>query len=178
MFRTITLFSTSSVAAIAVALLAANTLVVHSCSADSRIVTVDVARILNESPDAASKKKELDTISQEAKKKAEAKLKDLKALEAKLKDAKVSADSKEAESFRAQAREYERFVKDTEEEIKKRFVKVNKEMTDRALAKIESYAKSNKIDLVLDKSEKYRGPVLYGVEAADITESVIATIGD
>lgn len=178
MSRNITLVSISSFATAVVTTLSMCAMTIQPCSADSRIATVDVARILNESPDAASKKKELDTISQEAKKKAEAKLKDLKALEAKLKDAKVSADSKEAENFRAQAREYERFVKDTEEDIKKRFVKVNKEMTDKALAKIESYAKSNKIDLVLDKSEKYRGPVLFGVEAADITESVIASIND
>ena len=146
--------------------------------AQTRIATVDVARILNESSGAAAKKKELDVISQEAKKKAEARLKELKALETKLKEAKVSPDSKEAENFRTQAREYERFVKDTEEDIKKRFVKVNKEMTDKALTKIEAYAKSNKLDLVLDKSEKYRGPVLFGVETADITDSVIETLGE
>jgi len=143
-----------------------------------KIATVDVARLLNDSPDAASKKKELDAISSEAKKKAETKMKDLKALETKLKDAKVSPDSKEAESFRNQARDYERFVKDTEEDIKKRFMKVNKEMTERALGKIAAYAKANSIDLVLDKSEKYRGPVLFGAETTDITDVFADQTGD
>jgi|LakMenEpi03Aug12_release.lakeMendotaPanAssembly.Ray.scaffolds.fasta_scaffold226919_1 Skp family chaperone for outer membrane proteins len=172
------MFCTRTLLPLAATLTALFSLHASTAHSQTRIATVDVAKILNESPDAAAKKKDLDAISQEAKKKAEAKLKDLKALEAKLKEAKVSPDSKEAENFRTQAREYERFVKDTEEDIKKRFVKVNKEMTDKALAKIEAYAKSNKLDLVLDKSEKYRGPVLFGVEAADITDSVIETLGD
>jgi Skp family chaperone for outer membrane proteins len=142
-------------------------------AAQPKIATVDVARILNESAEAAAKKKELDALSQDAKKKAEAKLSQLKALEAKLKEAKVSPESKEAESFRSQAREYERFVRDTEEDIKKKFVKVNKEMTDKAMARVEAYAKANKLDLVLDKSDKYRGPVLFGTQASDITDSII-----
>ena len=153
-------------------------LCIGSAEAQVRIATVDVARILNESPEAGSKKKELDTISQDAKKKADAKLKDLKALESKLKDAKVATDSKEAEGFRNQAKEYDRFVKDTEEDIKKRYVKINKEVAERAMARITAYAQSNKIDLVLDTSDKYRGPVLFGSESADITESILKGLAD
>jgi Skp family chaperone for outer membrane proteins len=141
--------------------------------AETRIATVDVARLLNESPEASAKKKELEAKTQKAKAQADVKLKALKALETKLKDAKVAVDSKEAESFRNQARDYERFMKDTEEDIKKQYVKINKIITDKALDRVTRYAKANKIDLVLDKSEKYRGPVLFGTDDTDITSSII-----
>ena len=144
--------------------------------ADIKIATVDVGRILNESPDAVAKKKELDSLSQEAKKKADDKRKNLQALETKLKEKKVAEDSKEADGYRNEAREYARFVKDTEEDLKKRFLKVNKDITDKALAKISDYAKSNSIDLVLDKSDKFRGPVLFGLPSVDITDQVLKAI--
>jgi Skp family chaperone for outer membrane proteins len=76
--------------------------------ADVRIATVDVARILNDSPEAVSKKKELDALSDETRKKLESKAKELQGLKSKLENAKVSGDSKEAESFRNQARDFER----------------------------------------------------------------------
>jgi Skp family chaperone for outer membrane proteins len=44
------------------------------------------------------------------------------------------------------------------------------------LGKIETYAKSNNYDLVIDKSEKYRGPVLYGTSSADITDDIVKLI--
>ncbi len=142
--------------------------------AEFKIATVDVGRILNESPDAVAKKKELDSLTQDAKKKAESKRKELETLKSKLESAKVSEDSREAEGLRNQVRDYARFVKDTEEDIKKRYMKVNRDITEKAMARIESYAKANNIDLVLDKSDKYRGPVLFGDSAVDITEDVLS----
>jgi Skp family chaperone for outer membrane proteins len=41
------------------------------------------------------------------------------------------------------------------------------------MGQIETYAKANKFDLVIDKSEKYRGPVLFGSPSADITEEIL-----
>ena len=145
-----------------------------SAAADElRIATVDVARILNELPEAVSKKKELDALSAEAKSKADAKRKALQATEAKLKSQKVSPDSKEADAFRNDAKDYARFVKDTEEEIRSKFTKANKDITDKAMTKVNDYAKRNQIDLVIDKSQSYRGPVLYGKESADITSEIL-----
>lgn len=141
--------------------------------ADVRIATVDITRILNESTDAASRKKELDVLSQDAKKRADEKRKALQSLEAKLKEKKVSEDSKEAENFREEAKEYARFIKDTEDDLKKRFVKLNKEMTEKAMTRVTAYAKENRIDIVLDKSEKYRGPVLFGNPGVDITDAIL-----
>jgi Skp family chaperone for outer membrane proteins len=147
-------------------------------NAEVRIATVDVGRILNESPDAAGKKKELDGLQQNAKKKADEKRAALQALETKLKENKIAEDSKEADAFRNEAKEYARFVRDSEEDLKKKFMKVNREITDKAMGRIAAYAKSNNIDIVLDKSEKYRTPVLFGNPAVDITDQVIQGLED
>ena len=138
-----------------------------------RIATVDVGRIINEAPDAQKRKKELDAASEEAKKKLESKGKDLQALKTKLEEQKVSADSKEAETFRNQARDFERLRSDMKAELEKKYMKINKELTDKVMGQIEIYAKSNKFDLVIDKSEKYRGPVLFGSPSADITDEIL-----
>jgi len=138
-----------------------------------RIATVDVGRIINEAPDAQKRKKELDAASEDAKKKLEAKGKDLQALKTKLEEQKVSADSKEAESFRNQARDFERLRSDMKAELEKKYMKINKELTDKVMGQIKTYAKANKFDLVIDKSEKYRGPVLFGSQSADITDEIL-----
>lgn len=151
-------------------------LVAPLCQAEVRIATVDVARIINEAPDAKSKKKELDVASEEAKNKLEAKGKDLQALKNKLESEKVSAESKEAEAFRQKARDFERMRADMKADLEKKYMKVNKELSEKVMAKIEAYAKANNYDLVIDKSEKYRGPVLFGKASADITENILGTM--
>lgn len=148
----------------------------NSAYAEVKIATVDIGKILNESDEAQSKKKELTALSDDAKKKAEAKRKSLEAMEAKLKETKIAEDSKEAEAFRNEAKQYARFVKDTEEELKKRFVRLNREITDKVMKKITEYAKDNSIDLVLDKSDQSRGPVLFGDSSVDITSKIISEL--
>ncbi len=144
--------------------------------AQTKIATVDVARLINEVPDAVNKKKELDVASEQAKTKIEAKGKELQALKIKLETAKVAADSKEADSFRSQARDFERMRADAKADLEKRFLKVNKEISDKVMSKIETYAKANSYDLVIDKSDKYRGPILFGAPSADITNEIIKTL--
>jgi Skp family chaperone for outer membrane proteins len=141
-----------------------------------KIATVDVARIINEAPAAKAKKKELDSASEEAKKKLEAKGKDLQALKTKLEQQKVSPDSKEAEAFRAKARDFERMRADMKADLEKRYLKINKELSEQVLGKIETYAKAKEFDLVIDKSEKYRGPVLFGKSSADITDDILESL--
>jgi outer membrane protein len=138
-----------------------------------KIATVDVARIINEAPEARSKKKELDAASEDAKKKLEAKSRDLQALKTKLEEQKVNTESKEADSFRDKARDFERLRADMKADLEKRYMKVNKELSEKVMAKIESYAKQNNYDLVIDKSERFRGPVLYGKASADITDEIL-----
>jgi len=146
-----------------------------AATADTRIATVDVARVINDFPEALSKKKDLDTLAESTKSKIEGKAKELQALKVKLESSKVSADSKEAESFRNQARDFERMRNDAKADLEKKFMKVNKDLTDKVLGRIEEYAKANNYDLVFDKSEKFRGPVLFGSESVDITEEILKT---
>lgn len=142
--------------------------------AEFKVATVDVGRVLNESKGSKEMRQKLSEMSAKTKKEIDAKRSALKATEEKLKAAKVSEDSREAEAFRSDARAFSRFVKDAEDDMKREFLKVNKELTDRALAAVKRYAEANKIDLVLDKSEQARGPVLFGDKTADITAAIIA----
>jgi outer membrane protein len=145
-------------------------------AAEFRIATVDVSRVLNESPEAKEKRAEIDRLSAETRKKIEAKRQSLKEIEAKLKEKNAPEDSKEVDDFREHAREFTRLVKDSEEDLNRRFMSVNKVLTDRALTLIRKYAESNRIDLVLDKSTRERGPVLYGVQTADITTDIMQQV--
>ena len=144
--------------------------------AEVKIATVDVARIVNENPDALAKKKDLDSFSEETKKKLEAKGKELQALKKKLEDSKVSPDSKEAENFRNQVRDFERMRGDAKADLEKRYMKVNKELTEKVYSQIEKYAKANNYDLIIDKSDKYRGPILYGDSSTDVTDDVLKMV--
>lgn len=162
-----------ALAALTLPLLSLFAIPAGTAQADFRIATVDVARIINEVPDAVAKKEELDAASEKAKAKLEAKGKELQALQEKLEKAKVSPDSKEAENFRNQARDFERMRADAKAELEKKFMKMNKEISEKVMSKIATYAKSHDYDLVLDKSEKFRGPVLFGDKSADITDDII-----
>jgi outer membrane protein len=141
--------------------------------AEVKIGTVDVARIVNDSPEAVAKKKELDSFSEDTKKKIEGKGKELQALKTKLENGKVSAESKEAENFRNQVRDFERMRGDAKADLEKRYMKVNKELTDKVYGQIEKFAKANSYDLIIDKSDRYRGPILFGDSSVDVTEQVL-----
>jgi outer membrane protein len=141
--------------------------------AEVKIGTVDVARIVNDSPEAVAKKKELDSFSEETKKKIEGKGKELQGLKTKLENGKVSAESKEAENFRNQVRDFERMRGDAKADLEKRYMKVNKELTDKVYGQIEKFAKANSYDLIIDKSDRYRGPILFGDSSVDVTEQVL-----
>jgi outer membrane protein len=146
---------------------------VSAANAEVKIATVDVARIVNENPEALAKKKDLDSFSEETKKKLEAKGKELQALKKKLEDSKVSPESKEAENFTNQVRDFERMRGDAKADLEKRYMKVNKELTEKVYSQIEKYAKANNYDLIIDKSDKYRGPILYGNASADVTDNIL-----
>jgi outer membrane protein len=144
-----------------------------AASAEVRIATVDVARIVNDSPEAVAKKKDLETYSNETKKKIEAKGKELQALKTKLEESKVAPDSKEADNFRNQVRDFDRMRGDAKADLEKRYLKVNKELTDKVYTQIERFAKANNYDLIIDKSEKYRGPILFGAPSTDVTDELL-----
>jgi Skp family chaperone for outer membrane proteins len=147
-------------------------------AADFTIATVNVNQILNESKEAQEKKKELDKLSTQAKKKVDDKKKSLQAMEQKIKDGAVAEDSTEAKNFRNDARDFARYVKDTEGDLRNEFLKSNKTLTEKALNIVANYAKTNNIDLVIDRSDSSRGPVLYSVNTADITEAIIKKMNE
>lgn len=141
--------------------------------AEVRIATVDVSRIVNDSPEAVAKKKELDNYSADLKKKIETKGKELQETKEKLEESKAKADSKEAESFRNQVRDFERMRGDAKADLEKRYVKINKELTDKVYGQIEKFAKANNYDLIIDKSDKFRGPILFGAASTDVTDQLL-----
>jgi Skp family chaperone for outer membrane proteins len=55
-------------------------------------------------------------------------------------------------------------------------MKINQELTSKAFAVVEAYAKEHKYDLVVDKNDKVRGPILFGAQSADITDQVLKTV--
>ena len=97
-------------------------------------------------------------------------------MEKKLKEDKVADDSKEAEKFREQAREYSRYVKDAEDDLRKQLADASKELAKDAIKTIADYSKENKIDFVFDKSVEMGGPLLYGDSALDITNDVLTKL--
>ncbi len=145
--------------------------------AEYSIATVDINRVLNESKESVAAKKALDKASAAAKSKVEKRRNALKAVEAKIKAGKISPESSEAENFRADAKDFTRYVKDTEEKLRRDFMKSNKKLTEKTLNAISKYAANNDIDLVLDKSAQGgRGPVLYGMKSFDITDDIIKKV--
>lgn len=144
---------------------------------DYVIATIDMDRILNESKAAQQKRKQLSTLSENKKKSIEAKKVSLKDFEDKLKKQKVAEDSKEADQFRAQARDLSRLVKDAEEDLKKQYIKTTKELLKDAHNEIEKYAKANNIALVLEKNDRSAASaVLFGTPGLDITDKIVASL--
>jgi Skp family chaperone for outer membrane proteins len=145
-------------------------------NAEFRVATVDMGRILNESKEAQGRKRQLDEVTLAAKKKIEERQLALQAREKKLREQKVTENSKEAEKFRNDAREFTRFVKDTEEEIKKTFLKSNRDLTEKALKIVEARASSSNYSIVLERSARGRSSVLFADETFDITDSVLKAL--
>lgn len=171
-FNTSFFIRTLAIGALALTLAATTIAAPSVAQAEFKIATVDVNKILNESTAAKAKRKDLDERAGAARKKLEEKGKSLKERKDKLELAKDKADPKEVEKFRADARDFERTVKDTDEDLKKEFLKFNRELADKAVKLINEYAKKNQIDLVLDKSQGSRGPVLFGQPSFDITNDI------
>lgn len=144
--------------------------------ADIRWATIDINKVLNEASEAKSKKKELDAAASAARSKLEEDRKTLSALEGQIREKKLAEDSKEVQKFKDQARDFSRKARDMEDELKEKFIRVNKEITEKALRLVNKFAKENNLDLVLDKGEMMRGPVIYGLPSRDITPDIIKAL--
>lgn len=141
--------------------------------AEYKIATVDLNRILNESSTAKEQRKTLDSMSNQAKTKIEAKKASITTMEKQIKEKGLGEDSKEVQEIGNEIKNFNRMVKDAEDEIKKEFLKINKSLTEKALKIINQYAEKKDLDLVIDRSDKTRGPVLFGDPGSDITTDII-----
>jgi Skp family chaperone for outer membrane proteins len=143
--------------------------------ADIRVGTVDMTKVLQESPSAKAKVDAIDKKATQAKAKINKQKEDLAALQKKLGD-DASGTSPDAEKFRKASRELQRYVRDTEEELKTELMEVRKTVTEQAFKKVTEVAKSKNLDIVLEKSEVARGPVLFAEGVTDITSTVLASM--
>lgn len=146
--------------------------------AGQKVATVDLQRVLNETSLAKSKKQGVDALAQSARKKLDERRVALEARQTKLKAAKVAEGSPEVAEYQKDAREFTRLVKDAEDEVRAAFMKSNRELTEAALKAIESYAKKEGYNLVLEhtaesQSSVAHGAVLFAEQGYDITDPVI-----
>jgi len=161
--------------AVIVALTSTISPVISNVKADElRVATVDMDRILNETTEAQAKRKELDKMKEQKKAGLETQKKTLTQLEAKLKGQKVNAASKEADDFRARARDFSRLAHDAEEDLKREYLRTTKILIDKAQKIIDAYAAEQKFNLVLERGKTQRSTVLYSNNSMDITDEVIA----
>lgn len=144
--------------------------------AEFRVAIADVNKIINECPESKEMKKTLDEKTEKARKQIEAKKQALESVKQKIDEGKIKQDSKEADKFRADARDFSRLLNDAKEDLHRDFLKSNQVLTEKVLGLIKDYAQKNRIDLVLDRSEVSRGPVLFGSPSFDITDDIIKGI--
>jgi Skp family chaperone for outer membrane proteins len=138
--------------------------------AEIRIATIDISRIIQESKSAKSKLQTIDRKAAEARKTIAARK---EKLEAKEKNLTEDGDSAQLRELRQEARELQRYVTDTEDELKEEILAIRREVTQKAFTTVQKFAKSKGIDLVLEKNDTRAGPVLFANSAADITDEVL-----
>ena len=141
-----------------------------------KIATVDVNEIVNSLDEAKTQKAAFESERAKAKKTLDERQTELKKLQDAIQTQKLSPTSKEGIEFRAKMKDYERFVRDTEEELKRDYLKANQKLGKMVFEAIEAYAKKNNIDLVLEKTKTRGGPLVFESGKADITSDIMATL--
>lgn len=149
-----------------------------SAFAEFKVAFLDVAKLLNDSTDSKSQRTALDAKAKATREKLEKRRSELKALEKSIREKNLGESSPEVDQLRSQARAFEGMVRDAEDDIRKEYLKVNRSLSEKALKLVTNYAKQNNIDLVLDKGEQGRGPVLFGQSSLDITKDILEEMND
>ncbi len=131
-------------------------------------------KILNESTEGNAKRDKIDALTTAAKKRLDAKRDSLKQLEAKARAA-AAKDPKSAEikKFQTEQQSFMELARQEDSTIKKQVMDSTKTLTEKTLKIIEDYASKQKIDLVMDKGQTGRSPLLFGNEDLDITEEIL-----
>jgi Skp family chaperone for outer membrane proteins len=148
-----------------------------SCSlsafAEYKIATVDFIEIINSSSEAKTAKTKLEKLSEESKKAIENLQAELAPLQDKVKEGKIKPGTPEGNEVRAKTKELVDLMQTKEEELQKKYAELNQTIAKKAVKIVSDYAKSNSIDLVLEKSELRRGYVLFAVDSTDITAEIL-----
>lgn len=142
--------------------------------ADLRIATVDLNRIMNETREAKEQREKLTSLSETLRSKGETRRNEIRTIEERLEANKESSTyQKELAAFQTKRRDFARFLKDSEDELKREVSRINQELTSKYLKEIKSFSEKNGFDLVITKSERQRGPILFGQSEIDITEQFL-----
>lgn len=145
----------------------------NSALAAEKVATIDMKRVLNETDAAKDKKAEIDKLIENASKKTGERQKSVLKLQEKVKG---STDPKESEKYEQEVKALERYAQDSREEISKQVAVTSKVLTTKALDLIKQYAKQHNFELVLDKSDRLRNPIIFSEGSIDITDEIIKEI--
>lgn len=146
--------------------------------AEFQVAFLDVAKLLNDSSESKTQRAALDSKAKATREKLEKRRSELKTMEKSIREKGLGENSPEVDQLRSQARAFEGMVHDAEDDIRKEYLKVNRSLSEKALKLVNDYAKKNNIDLVLDKGEQGRGPVLFGQSSLDITDKILDLMND
>jgi len=156
------------------ALIAVFVLSLQAHAADLKIFYIDSQRILTDSLAGKDAYKQLEVLKNERQQeinKLEDALKQMGAdISVKGPSMNESAKLELQSKYEAELKKYNRFVKDAQEELRKRELSLVKPISDEVSAIIDDYGKQNSIDIILDR----RDPgIIYTSEKLDITTAIL-----
>lgn len=154
-----------------------------NASADIKIATVDIAKVLNNTSEAKLERGKLEKMDKGIRAEIAKKGEDLKTIKNKL-EAQAKAkgniealkNSSEFKDYAEKAKNYEKLVRDSQKRIRENLVAVNNRLTSKAMDVIKQFASANNIDLVLERSASQKSAVLFADQAADITDKIISKL--
>ena len=143
------------------------------------VVTVDSEKIFRSQTDYTEALKSIDRLGEQYQKQVDAKFDEVESLynnyvnyqRAYLSDSARTAKEKEILDKEEEATKYQESLFGQDGELMKKRVELIKPIQERVFAAIESYAKANGIDLVVDKAAN--PSLLYESEKSDRTQAII-----
>jgi outer membrane protein len=160
-------------ATISLLILAAGTLPVGAAQAETKIGVVNVARLLQESPQAQAASQALEGEFATRRRELESQQKDLKAREDKLqKDGAVMAANERSaaeKTLRDGQREFARKQNEFLEDLNVRRNEVLGQLQRTILQEVQTYAKSAGLDVVVSEA-------LYASPSVDVTQQVLSAL--
>ncbi|HNU73849.1 MAG: periplasmic chaperone [Deltaproteobacteria bacterium ADurb.BinA179] len=160
-----------SLAAVLVAVLAFSW---QAHAADLKIYYIDSQRILTDSLAGKDVYKQLEVLKDERQKEIDTMQENLRKMgeDISVKEPTMNEQAKlELQSkYESELKKYNRFVKDAQEELRRRELTLVKPISDEVSTIIDEYGKQNSIDIILDR----RDPgIIYASDKLDITNAIL-----